>query len=264
MNLNLKMHKKHLFCTLISFVLFILHFSVVGHGQDMPVPKRYVEDKADIIDANIENRLNGYLQELEQKTGAQMIVLTVNTTENVPIEMYAIELASKWKLGQEGKDNGALLVVAKNDRAYRFEIGYGLEGILPDSYCGTLGRTFLVPNFRKGQFGEGIFQAAVVMVDKIAEEKGVKISGMPDVTKIRRVAERRKSPFSSLFFMFFILPFLFGGGMFRRRMMFFPYYWGGFGGSGGGSGRHGGFGGFGSFGGGMGGSFGGGGASGNW
>lgn len=251
------MYKKHSLYTCSCFFLLIFFFSAVSYGQDLPVPKRYVEDKANIIEAPVENRLNGYLQELEQKTGAQMVVLTVNTTDNVPIEMYAIELATKWKLGQEGKDNGALIVVAKNDRAYRFEIGYGLEGILPDSFCGTLGRTFFVPNFKKGQFGEGIFLAALVMVDKIAEEKGVKITGMPDMAKIRRTAEGRGSPLSSLFFMFFILPFLFGGGMLRRRMMFSPYYWGGSGGSRG-------SGGFGGFGGGMGGSFGGGGASGRW
>lgn len=119
-----------------------------------------------------------------------------------------------------------------------------------------------MPNFKKGQFGEGIFLAALVMVDKIAEEKGIKITGMPDMAKIRRTAEGRSSPLSSLFFMFFILPFLFGGGMLRRRMMFSPYYWGGSGGPRGfGSGGSGGFGGFG---GGMGGSFGGGGASGRW
>ncbi|MBM4053376.1 MAG: TPM domain-containing protein [Planctomycetes bacterium] len=264
-NLKLKMHKKH-FSSIknISFIFFIFLFSVVTHGQDLSVPQRYVEDKANIIDASTENKLSGYLQELEQKTGAQMIVLTIDTTNNVPIEMYSIELATKWKLGQKGKDNGALIVVAKNDRAYRFEIGYGLEGILPDSYCGTLGRTFFVPNFRKGQFGEGIFQAVVVMIDKIAEENGIKITGMPDISKLRRTAERHKSPFSSLLFMFFILPFLLGG-IFRRRMMVFPYHWGGYGGPRGfGSGGSGGFGGFGGFGGGMGGSFGGGGASGRW
>ncbi|WP_347274901.1 TPM domain-containing protein [Candidatus Kuenenia sp.] len=262
MNLRWKMYKNNSLSTHICFFLLIFFFSAVSYGQDLPVPKRYVEDRANIIETQIENRLNGYLQELEQKTGAQMVVLTVDTTDNIPIEMYAIELATKWKLGQEGKDNGALIVVAKNDRAYRFEVGYGLEGILPDSFCGTLGRTFFVPNFKKGQFGEGIFLAALVMVDKIAEEKGVKITGMPDMAKIRRTAEGRGSPLSSLFFMFFILPFLFGGGMLRRRMMFSPYYWGGSGGPRGfGSGGSGGFGGFG---GGMGGSFGGGGASGRW
>ena len=68
-----------------------------------------------IISDIAEKGLNGYLQELEQKTGAQMIVLTIDTTGDIPIETYAIELATKWKLGQKGKDNGVLVVVAKDD-----------------------------------------------------------------------------------------------------------------------------------------------------
>jgi len=260
------MNKKYIY-GLFTCLIFLFFLYTHVQGQDLAVPQKYVEDKANIIDNSMENQLNGYLQELEQKTGAQMIVLTINTTNNIPIEMYAIELATKWKLGQKGKDNGALVVVAKDDRKYRFEIGYGLEGVLPDSYCGTIGRKYFVPYFRKGQFGEGIFHGVVLMVNKIAKEKGLKITGMPDINKIQQMAgKHRRNPLSSLFFLFFILPFLFGG-LFRRRS-FLPFlFWGGFGapgsfGSRGGS--SGGFGGFGSFGGGMGGSFGGGGASGSW
>ncbi|MDR4509400.1 MAG: TPM domain-containing protein [Candidatus Brocadiaceae bacterium] len=248
---------------LFAALIFFLCLCALTSAQDLPVPERYVVDQASIINDSIEQPLNGYLQELEQKTGAQMVVLTINSTGAVPIEMYAIELATKWKLGQEGKDNGALIVVAKDDRAYRIEVGYGLEGILPDSFCGTVGRQYFVPYFRKGQFGEGIFQAVVIMTHRVAEESGVKITGMPSLAKIKK--QSRKSPFSSLLFLFFILPMLFGGGMYRRRSLLPFYFWGGFGGSRGHSSRgSSGFGGFGSFGGGMGGSFGGGGASGSW
>lgn len=246
------------------FVVVLFLCSVVV-AQGLPVPQRYVEDRARIITEEVENKLNGYLQELEQKTGAQMIVLAINTTGDIPIETYAVELATKWQLGQKGKDNGALVVIAKDDRAYRIEIGYGLEGILPDSFCGTVGRTYFIPHFRKGQFSEGIFQGVVIMVHKIAEESGVKITGMPNVAELRKKMSGRQNPFLSFLALFVLLPFLIH--LFlninRRR-----YWWGGppiiYGGSRGGfgSGRSGG--GFGSFGGGMGGSFGGGGASGRW
>jgi uncharacterized protein len=226
-----------------------------------------VEDKANIVSDAVEERLNGYLQELEQKTGAQMIVLTINTTGDIPIEAYAIELATKWKLGQAGKDNGVLVVIAKDDRAYRIEVGYGLEGVLPDSFCGTVGRTYFVPNFRKGHFSEGIFQGVAVMVHKIAEESGVEIKGMPSIAELRKESAGRQNPFLSLLILLVILPF-FIRHLFNRRR-YSSYWWGGppiiFGGPRGfGSGGSGGFGGFGSFGGGMGGSFGGGGASGRW
>ena len=129
------MRRQNLYKYLGIFILFLCLCSVT-RAQELPVPQRYVEDKADIVSDLVEKNLNGYLQELEQKTGIQMIILTINTTGDIPIETYAIELATKWKLGQKGKDNGVLMVIAKDDRAYRIEVGYGLEGIFPDSYCG--------------------------------------------------------------------------------------------------------------------------------
>lgn len=256
------MHKKIICSCFGMFVLFLCACSL-SLAQEIPVPQRFVEDRAGIINDSAEQSLNGYLQELEQKTGAQMIVLTIQTTGDIPIETYSIELATKWKLGQKGKDNGALILIAKDDHAYRIEVGYGLEGILPDSFCGTVGRTYFAPYFRKGQYSDGIYLGMVLMVHKVAEESGVKITGIPNINSIRKKAGGRQSPFLSLFFLLFILPFLLRRLAFRRGN---TSYWGGppifYGGRGGfGSG---GFGGFGSFGGGMGGSFGGGGASGRW
>ncbi|MDN3514589.1 MAG: TPM domain-containing protein [Candidatus Brocadia sp.] len=248
------------------FIFFVFLCSA-GEAQELPVPQRYVEDRANIIGDAAEKGLNGYLQELEQKTGAQMIILTINTTGDIPIETYAIELADKWKLGQKGKDNGVLVLIAKDDRAYRIEVGYGLEGILPDSFCGTVARTYFVPNFQKGQFSEGIFQATVIIVHRIAEENGVKISGMPNIAELRKKSAGRQNPYFSLLFLLVIFPFLINYLFGRRRHS--SYWWGGppiiYGGTRGfGSRGSGGFGGFGSFGGGGGGSFGGGGASGRW
>lgn len=166
------------FCNYFGMFAFSMCLFSVTLAQKLAVPQRYVEDRANIVSDIVENDLNGYLHELEQKTGTQMVVLTINTTGDIPIETYSIELATKWKLGQKGKDNGVLIVIAKDDRAYRIEIGYGLEGILSDTFCGTVGRTYLMPYFQKGQFSEGISQASVAMVHKIAEENGVKITGI--------------------------------------------------------------------------------------
>ena len=261
------MHRKSFYGYFGLFVCFSLCFCLSVKAQNLPVPQRYVEDRANIISDIVEKNLNGYLQELEQKTGAQMIVLTINTTDGIPIETYANELATKWKLGQKGKDNGVLLVIAKDDPSYRIAVGYGLEGTLPDSLCGTIGRTYFVPNFQQGKFSEGIFQAVVVMVHKIAEENNVKITGIPNIAELRKKVKGRQNPFFSLLFLLVILPFFINYFFNRRR--YSSYWWGGppiiFGGPRGfGSGGSSGFGGFGNFGGGMGGSFGGGGASGRW
>src|SRR3989304_1179161 len=257
------MHKRNIFNNFVIFVIFLFLCSFAG-AQELPVPQRYVEDRAGIISDIAEKGLNGYLQELEQKTGAQMIVLTIDTTGDIPIETYAIELATKWKLGQKGKDNGVIVVVAKDDRAFRIEVGYGLEGVLPDGFCGTVGRSYFVSKFQKGQFSEGIYQGVVVLVNKIAEENGIKITGMPSLADMRKKANERQNPYLSLLFLLILCPFLLNFLFNRRRTS--SYWWGGppiiFGGPRGlGSS---GFGGFGGFGGGGGGSFGGGGASGRW
>ena len=241
-------------------------------AADLPMPRRYVEDYANVVNASHERSLNGILQELEQKTGAQYIILTVDTTGGMPIEQFSIELAEKWKLGQKGKDNGMLFTLAAKDRRYRFEVGYGLEGFVTDQYCGRVGREVLVPYLKKDNYSEGIYQANLRIIQKIAGEYRVALTGMPKVAPlgVKRRNIRRGLPCCSVL-PFLILMFLIFGGRGRGMgMLFFlPFMLGGFGGHGG-YGRSGSFGGgsfgggFGGFGGGMGGGFGGGGASGGW
>jgi hypothetical protein len=155
------------------------------------MPTRYVADYAGVINDIEENSLNGVLQELEQRTGAQYIVLTVRSTKGVPIEQYAIELAEGWKLGQKGKDNGLLFVLAEKDKRYRFEVGYGLEGFVTDQYCGRVGRDVLVPLLRGGKTSQAIYQANLEVVRKIAKEAGVTLTGMPKAVPGPIVPQRR-------------------------------------------------------------------------
>ncbi len=252
-------------------VLIIASLATPGYGQtDLPMPKHYVEDYAGVIDNSDEHSLNGILQELEQKTGAQYIVLTVQTTGGLPIEQFAIELAEKWKLGRKGKDDGLLFVLARNDRAWRFEVGYGLEGFVTDQYCGRVGRNVLVPYLRKGQYSQGIYQANLQVVRTIAAEAGVALSGMPKIDPVPVGNDGRGLPCCGALPLLFLLLLIFGGlGRGMGWWFLLPFILGGFGGHGG-YGRSGSFGGgsfgggFGGFGGGLGGRFGGGGASGRW
>lgn len=241
-------------------------------GTGLPMPRRYVEDYANVVNPSHERSLNGTLQELEQKTGAQYIILTVDTTGGLPIEQFAIEQVEKWQLGQKGKDNGMLFVLAKNDRKWRFEVGYGLEGFITDQICGRVGRDVLVPYLRKGSYSEGIYQANLRIIQKIAGESGVALTGMPKVAPlgVGRRNIRRGLPCCSILPLLIFMFLIFGGRGRGMGMLFFlPFMLGGFGGHGG-YGRSGSFGGgsfgggFGGFGGGMGGGFGGGGASGGW
>jgi uncharacterized protein len=239
-----------------SIVIWLSLLAPLGAAQalELPRPTSYVVDNADVIEAGLESRLAANLQELEQKTGAQMIVLTLPNTEGEPLETFNIRLLDQWKLGQQGKDNGLLFTVAVGDRKWRIDTGYGLEGLLPDSYLGSLGRAELVPRLKQGDYGGGIYNLSLAVANRIAAENKVSLSGQP----VRNSA-RRSGGFDwpLLFFLiFFILP-----GFLRPRQRGYHagrgvYLGGGFGGFGGG--------GFGGFGGGGGGGFGGGGAGGGW
>lgn len=237
---------------------------------DLPMPRDYVEDHANVINDSDERSLNRVLKELEQKTGTQYIVLTVLSTSGLPIEQFAIELAEKWKLGRKGKDNGVLFVLAKNDRRWRFEVGYGLEGFLTDQYCSRIGRNVLVPYLKQEDYSRGIYEANLQIIQRIASEAGVSLTGMPKVAPVPVRSRRRSLPCcSALPILFFIILIFGGAGRGMGWWFLLPFMMGGFGGHGG-YGRSGSFGGgsfgggFGSFGGGMGGGFGGGGASGGW
>jgi len=256
---------------------------------NLPTPAEYVDDLAHIINAEHKHALLGILQELEQKTGVQYIILTIDTTAGLPIEQFSIELLDRWKLGQKGKDNGVLFTLALKDRAYRFEIGYGLEGVVTDQFAGQVGRDALVPDLKKGDYSRGIYEANLRVIRRIADYYKVTLTGMPTLPReVAGSGPARGAPgpccgcpcCGSLLILFLILMLLDG---FRRGRLWpwlvLPFLFRGFGHGGHGrsgpygggpfGGGFGGFGGglpsgFGHFGGGGGGHFGGGGASGHW
>jgi uncharacterized protein len=286
----------HLPSTVLILIVLALLRPALGAQPfarpDLSMPEEYVDDLARVINAEHQRALNGVLQELEQKTGVQYIVLTVDSTGGLPIEQFSIELLDRWQLGQKGKDNGVLFTLAVQDRAYRFEIGPGLEGMVPDQYAGRIGREVLEPYLQKNQYSQGIHDANVTVVRHLADGHNVTLTGMP--TPSRPVAQygplpggRRGGacctcPCCGFLLILFLLLLLFGGRggrggrswwwlfllplLFRRSGRYGrggSYgggpFGGGFGGFGGGM-----RGGFGRFGGGGGGRFGGGGASGRW
>jgi uncharacterized protein len=251
--------------TSFLIISFFVSNALASTPEPPAVPHDYVVDLAGVMPEEIQARLNVYLKELEQKTTAQVLVLTVQSLDGQSIEEFAFNTKEKWKLGQKGKDNGVLIVVAVKDRKYRLEIGYGLESILPDSMVGTIGRDYLVPYFKKGDYGSGIYTAAVVVANTIASQEGVQITGMPGIPQNRDTHTGRPlGPIQTIAVLFFavIALILF---ITHPRQCFLIILASQLGGGRGGwaGGGSGGFGG-GSFGGGGGGSGGGGGASGGW
>jgi uncharacterized protein len=220
-----------------------------------------VNDLAALLPADAEQRIEQRLAAYEKKTGHQIAVLTVPDLEGDPIEEYGIRVAEAWKLGRKGHDDGAILIVALKDRAARIEVGYGLEGDVPDALAGRIIRERLTPAFRRGDYAGGVDSALDALIGATGGD------GVP-LAAAQPAQRQRKSvggwlPFL-LFLAFVVLPFIGGGGgrgRGRRGGMFLPGSFGG--GRGGFGGFGGGGGGFGGFSGG-GGGFGGGGASGRW
>ena len=242
-------------------------------AQNFPKLTGRVVDQADLLDPQQETALTAKLAGLETRTKRQLVVATLNSLEGYEISDYGYRLGREWALGQDGKgeaekDNGAILIIAPNERRMRIEVGYGLEPILTDGLSSTIIRNDIAPLFKAGDFAGGIHAGVdrIVTQLELPAEEAAKIA-----SAAQQPRERDESgPFGAIVFVLFLIFFVFlpmfrsmnGGGRKHRRGGMGPVIiWGGGSGFGGGSSFGGG--GFGGFGGG-GGSFGGGGASGGW
>jgi uncharacterized protein len=242
---------------LLCAYLNILHSaSCLADVISLPSHTGYVTDSAEILSQADESAIIGIAEELERKTTAQLAVVTVKTTQPETIEGYAVRLFERWGIGQKGKDNGVLLLIASDDRKVRIETGYGIEGILPDATCKMIIEEGIIPYFKRGEYSQGILSGASVIVAGVAKEYGVEISGS------RAVMPPKDKPNSISFILtlLFAIPLVITQmfGVSGRRRRYSSGFWGLGSGFSGGGGFGGGFGGFG------GGLSGGGGASGSW
>mgnify|MGYP001428747516 CR=1 FL=1 len=137
-----------------------------------PVPqlKGRVNDYAGLLGDIARRQLDAMLADLERTDGTQIVVLTIPSLEGQTIEAYAIQVAEKWGLGQKDNDNGALLVIARNDRKIRIEVGYGLEGRLTDLTAGRIIRNVIAPQFKAGRFDQGILDGVNAMIATVKGE----------------------------------------------------------------------------------------------
>jgi uncharacterized protein len=260
MGLYLNIRKgKHLPLLILAFVLMPLSSLA---QQPFPRPKGLINDFANVISPSYEQQLESITTELLNKTDTPVVVVTMPDIGGEDYNEYANRLYETWGIGKKGEDRGVLIFVAIKERKMRIEVGYGLEGIIPDGLAGEIRDRYMIPYLKQNKFGEGLLNGTAAVAQIIAKDAGVKLTGQVPV----KAPKKRRSRFSFfplllIFFLFiflgrrrggswiFFLPLLMGGGGPR-------YGGGGFGGSFGGFG--GGFGGFGggmSGGGGAGGSF---------
>lgn len=213
-------------------------------AENVLQPQGWVNDFANVISTEYRDKMTGLIQKLEERTSAELAVVTVESITPYDEKGYARLLFDSWKPGKKGKDNGVLVLLAVKDRAWRIETGYGVEGILPDGLCGEIGRKYMVPYFKEGKYGEGLYQGVLKIYEIISGEA---------ITKERLLSYEQ---IGAIIFLLLVLIFVgiilfssmgdrndsYYGGSYRHGYYGGTYHSGGWGG-----------GGFGGFGGGMGG-----------
>ncbi|MPZ09465.1 MAG: methanol dehydrogenase [Kiloniellaceae bacterium] len=227
---------------------------------DFPPLTGRVVDNADLLSAEEERRLTEQLASLEQGTSSQLVVVTLPSLQGTAIEDFGYQLGRHWGIGQLGRDNGVLLIVAPNERKVRIEVGYGLEGDLPDATAKIIIENEILPSFRAGDYPRGIADGvdAIILAVAGAYEPRRDEGRVDDTLEI--------FIFFGLILLVLGISYYFGEYDLGRRRGHLggrgPYHHGHSGGFGGGFGGRGDGGGGGFSGGG--GGFGGGGSSGSW
>jgi uncharacterized protein len=157
-------------------LLFTFHFSPFTSSAlaqaSLPKPSGYVNDFAGILDAPTRATLEQRLKDVETRTSSEIAVATVKSLDGMSVEEYANRLFKEWGVGQEKKDNGVLILVAPNDREMRIEVGYGLEGVLPDGLVGEISAQQFLPRFRDNDYAGGL-TAGVSRIADIVEKNQV-------------------------------------------------------------------------------------------
>ena len=245
----------------------------------MPAPSGYVDDYAGVLSGPAKAELEALCSEVHDKTKAQMFFVTVKSLEGEDMEGFANDLFHKWGIGEKKTDRGVLLVLAIKDHKRRIEVGYGLEGILPDAKAGDIGRE-MVPSLQASNYDEaariGVHEVAKI----IAADSQVTLAGLDSADEAAgggsaspvEVTTIQRTPQSKWWLALFFVPLFGGFGLFAWLVIFNIRRGVRFGGGGGGSGSSGDSGssfggdsgGSDSFSGGDGGDSGGGGAGGSW
>lgn len=193
-------------------VAALLLVSLFALAEDRPIPALTgrVVDETETLTAEQKRALEQKLRAFEQRKGSQIAVLITGTTFPEPIESYSIRVADAWKIGRKGVSDGILVVVAKSDRVMRLEVGYGLEGAIPDAMARRLIDEVFIPGFREGNFYEGLSAGVDRMIKVIDGEP------LPEVSQSN--AGRGDPRSIESYFVLFIVATLAFGGLLHRLL----------------------------------------------
>jgi uncharacterized protein len=157
----------------LSALAIWLLLATAAAAQEFPAPKGKVNDFANMLKAEDRATLENLLSGVERDTTAEIAVVTVRALGGTSVEEYANRLFAEWGIGKKGRDNGVLILIARDDREMRIEVGYGLESILPDGLAGEIIRETLTPRFRDNEFREGILEGSRRVADIVRRGESV-------------------------------------------------------------------------------------------
>lgn len=243
---------KKIYTVFAALAVFLVIFTNVAFAADLPKPTKnfFVNDFANVISNADEEKMQQQGEALFKECGAQVVVVTVKSLNGEDLESYSLNLARSWRIGSDKNDDGILLLLAVDERKVRIEVGYGLEGALPDSKTGRILDTYGVDRFKKNDFSTGLAAVYDSLINEVYIEKGLEpADGYTPVEDYSLTTKEKVIAYGIIALI--VLAFIFTNRGKRKRG--FVYYGGGFGGggfSGGGSSSGGFSGGGGSFGGG--------------
>ena len=248
---------------LLTFFLILGFIHTLWGGETYPAPQGRINDFANVIPPAYGEKMDSLAREVLARAGATLTVVTLKDIGGANIDEFTNRLYERWGVGKKGEDRGVMILVALKERKIRIEVGYGLEGIIPDGLAGQIRDQAMVPYLKKGEFGPGLLNGLYALAGIIAKDRSIELTGMPATPQVI-TSKRSRTTYGIVPFLFllFILLFLFRSGrMGMGTFLLLMLLGGGRGGSIGRGGVGGFGGGFGGFGGGM---SGGGGASGSF
>jgi uncharacterized protein len=172
MMLELRKASRVVLALWVALLAGALQLGASGKQPGLPSPTGHVNDFADLVSTRAEEAMSGIADQVKARTGAEIAVVTVRTTGGQEIEPYGTRLFTEWGIGERGKDNGVLVLVAVDDRKMWIKPGYGLEGAIPDAEAHRVYREVLQPGFRAGKYDQALVTAVKVLAEDIFKEYG--------------------------------------------------------------------------------------------
>ncbi len=199
MEFSLKLFRIKILPVFLILGLFLC-FAAPLAALNVPSLKDRVNDQAQMLSGQTKAGLEALLTNFESTDSTQIVVLTIPSLDGEVLEEYSMRVVEKWKIGQKGTDNGALLLIVRDDRKLRIEVGYGLEGSLTDLTAGRIISGVIVPRFKEGNFDQGINDGVMAMVDAV---RGEFVAGNSTSSK-----EGAEDPAGLIFMLIFLFSFI--------------------------------------------------------